>query len=550
VRDPVDIFVFRLDCCAWLTASVCRPLTKHSSSAIRPGNFARPVSPWGPRQHGSGVEGTLRTAGTYRRREPETSVLYQVVAQHLEKFLARAQADASRPGLPWFVVRELRAFLDCGQHSRGFCRVKCSTCGDELLVAFACKRRSFCPSCCARRMSDLAAHLTDRVLPDVPVRQWVLTVPFPLRYPLAYDPDLCREVKGLFIRAVLGWTRRRAERAGNTFGRTGAVVATHRCDSALRLAPHFHAIVLDGVFSGLRLDQQPCFHAIDPPTEEDVARLVRTVRDRVLTLFRRRGRLSDEGELLPPDVDDPTAFDVCQVAAVQGRIPFGAERGQPVRRLRRCPDRATRSKSPLCADLDGFSLQAQVSLPQGAHSRREALARYLTRPPLAPERLSLTAAGRVRYRLGRTWRDGTSAIELDPMTFLARLAALVPRPGVHLLTYHGLLAPAASYRNRVVPEPPDASEDDDPEPCHRRRAEDPARPGRAPRRPRMLWADLLARAFTVDVLRCPCGGRRRLLTFLTDPIVIERILAHLDLPPRPRPAAHARPPPEPEHLGV
>jgi hypothetical protein len=66
----------------------------------------------------------------------------------------------------------------------------------------------------------------------------------------------------------------------------------------------------------------------------------------------------------------------------------------------------------------------------------------------------------------------------------------------------------------------------------------------------MLWADLLARAFTVDVLRCPCGGRRRLLTFLTDPIVIERILAHLDLPPRPRPAAHARPPPEPEHLGV
>jgi hypothetical protein len=155
----------------------------------------------------------------------------------------------------------------------------------------------------------------------------------------------------------------------------------------------------------------------------------------VHTLLRQRGRLSDEGELLPPDTDDPTTLDLCQAASAQGRIPFGPKRGQPVQRLRKCPE-APRPKGPLCADLDGFSLQAQVALPQGAHARREALARYLTRPPLARERLSLTPDGRVRYELGRTWRDGTSAIELDPMSFLARLAALVPRPGVHLLTYH------------------------------------------------------------------------------------------------------------------
>jgi hypothetical protein len=116
-------------------------------------------------------------------------------------------------------------------------------------------------------MSDLAAHLVDRVLPDVAVRQWVLTVPFALRFPLAYDPDLCREVKGLFIRAVMGWTRRRAQRFGIPDGRTGAVVATHRCDAALRLAPHFHAIVLDGVFTDLN-GEQPRFHLIDPPTDQ------------------------------------------------------------------------------------------------------------------------------------------------------------------------------------------------------------------------------------------------------------------------------------------
>ena len=95
------------------------------------------------------------------------------------------------------------------------------------------------------------------------------------------------------------------------------------------------------------------------------------------------------------------------------------------------------------------------------------------------------------------------------MTFLSRLAALVPRPGVHLLTYHGLLAPAASDRHRVVPEPPEDN-DDDSEPCHRPRgrAKDPDRPYRAARRPRTLWANLLARVFRVDVLRCSCGGRR------------------------------------------
>jgi len=93
-----------------------------------------------------------------------------------------------------------------------------------------------------------------------------LSCPFALRFPLAYAPDLCREVKGLFIRAVMGWTRRRAERLGISDGGTGAVVATHRCDSALRLGPHFHAIVLDGVFTGE--GEQPRFHLIDPPIDQ------------------------------------------------------------------------------------------------------------------------------------------------------------------------------------------------------------------------------------------------------------------------------------------
>ena len=111
-----------------------------------------------------------------RRRRPETTVLYQVVARELQTFLARVE-HGDCPGLPAFVRRELAALLDCGILARGFARVRCKGCGDDLLVAFSCKGRGICPSCGGRRMADTAAHLVDRVLPRVPVRQWV-SLPF------------------------------------------------------------------------------------------------------------------------------------------------------------------------------------------------------------------------------------------------------------------------------------------------------------------------------------------------------------------------------------
>jgi hypothetical protein len=97
--------------------------------------------------------------------------------------------------MPPFVVAELRKFLRCGVLAHGFARVRCGACAFERLVPFSCKGRGFCPSCCGRRMAERAAHLVDHVLPpDVPVRQWVLSVPHRLRYRLAYDHRLCRTV--------------------------------------------------------------------------------------------------------------------------------------------------------------------------------------------------------------------------------------------------------------------------------------------------------------------------------------------------------------------
>jgi len=164
--------------------------------------------------------------GEYVWRAPERCVLHQVLAGHLETFLARAAGDGTGAGLPRFVEHELRGYLRCGILAHGFARIFCFGCGKDALVAFSCKGRGFCPSCGGRRMAESAAHLVDHVLPEVPVRQWVLSFPWSVRYLLARSPRLCSAVRRVFLRAVFASYRRRAERAGIPAGRAGAVIAS------------------------------------------------------------------------------------------------------------------------------------------------------------------------------------------------------------------------------------------------------------------------------------------------------------------------------------
>ena len=138
----------------------------------------------------------LDAAFQYTARHPETTVLYQVVAEQLETFLSRQQ-ERDRP-VPRFVEKEFRSFLDCGILARGFLRLHCQSCGHDRLLPFSCKGRVWCPSCGGRRMADTAAHLVDRVFPIVPVRQWVLSLPFALRYRVAYDARLMGAVLNVF----------------------------------------------------------------------------------------------------------------------------------------------------------------------------------------------------------------------------------------------------------------------------------------------------------------------------------------------------------------
>jgi hypothetical protein len=143
-------------------------------------------------------------------------------------------------------------------------------------------------------MAALAAHLVDDVLGDLPVRQWVLTLPHRLRYALAYDPRLCRAVLGVFVRALLGFERRRA-RARGLVGRGGAVTAIQRCGSALNTNVHFHTLVAEGVFATLPDGGVRFVPAGRPPTDLEVGRLLATVRRRIMRLVRRHGIALEAG---------------------------------------------------------------------------------------------------------------------------------------------------------------------------------------------------------------------------------------------------------------
>ena len=183
-----------------------------------------------------GVLKKPRAPLSYQRRKPEESVLHDVVTRNLDACLTAAQERSEHGfGYPAFVEREFRKYLACGQLRRGFVRVKCAECPNERLVAFSCKGRGFCPSCTARRMTDSAAHLIDHVLPALPYRQWVLSVPRRVRILLAIDHDLLSAVLDMVLRKIFAWQKRRARRLSVTDPMCGAIAFVQRFGSLLNL---------------------------------------------------------------------------------------------------------------------------------------------------------------------------------------------------------------------------------------------------------------------------------------------------------------------------
>ena len=334
--------------------------------------------------------------------------------------------------------------------------------------------------------------------------QWVLSFPWPLRLLFAARPDLLTRVLGVVTRALSTAAKRRAGLRAGADAETGVVTFIQRFGSALNLNIHLHLLVLDGAYTFVA--GRPRFHRARAPTDDEIERLLDALIRRVVrTLTAAPGILPPAAFVHPctsragalvvdPDEEgaspylnlerpDDDALAVLESASVRYRIAVGPIAGRKTLRLQvpGALSTATRVTKRLTATRDGFSLNAAVACRAGERKKLERLCRYVARPPLALERLDRDGDGLVVHRLKRPFHDGTTKFLFEPLDFLARLAALVPRPRSHLLRYHGVLAPNARHRRLVVPTPvPKPAPRDDKAPVPQR--------GRTP----MSWIQRLA----------------------------------------------------------
>ncbi len=457
-----------------------------------------------------------------------------MVRDNLQTLYAAVEDGFASP-LPAFVRDEFERYLDCGLLCRGFAWLQCETCHEQRLVAFSCKGRGFCPSCMGRRMAQSAANLVDHVLPIVPLRQFVITFPFELRARLAYDGKLLAAVTRVAIDSVLGFYKRRMRDVDGVVGQSGAVSVVQRVNSDLRLSPHLHSIVVDGVF--VADSSSPVFRPLLHLDDSDLADLLQVIRVRVLNVLERRGIVESRHELTLLDNDfaerEPALAQLAS-AAVSGLLPAGPE-------LRQRPPIALRGQpgiditGPLSVTEMGFSLHAATTASAEDARGREALVRYALRPPMAQERLHILPDDLVRIDLKRPFSHGTVAIDLDPLSLLCRLAASVPPPGFHLLHYAGVLGAASKLRPLVVPPLPA----DAPNAASLAHGVHPPT-HRSTYRP---WAELMKRTFQIDVECCPCGARFKLRALVIEAHAIERLLRHLGEPLEPPRRSPARDPP-------
>lgn len=332
--------------------------------------------------------------------------------------------------LQWRVVyiqEEFEAYLKCGVLNNGFLRVSCQDCHRERLVAFSCKRRGFCPSCGAKRMIESSAHLVDNVLPNQPVRQWVLSFPYQLRFLLASNPAIMTSVLQIVYRAIAtyiikkaGLSRKRAH--------TGAVTFIQRFGSALNLNIHFHMLFLDGAYlDTLQKNGDLKFVQIDTIASQDFIELTHKISLRVAGYLERNGFISRDAENCYLNDDMFASDELLEKlgSSINYRIAIGPHKGKKVFTLKTLPPDTTDTKDAL-GNVGGFSLHADVSIKANRRDQLERLCRYISRPAISKERIALTEEGNIIYELKNPYHNGTTHVIYDPLDFISKLVALIP----------------------------------------------------------------------------------------------------------------------------
>jgi hypothetical protein len=354
---------------------------------------------------------------------------------------------------------------------------------------------------------------------------------------LASQPAVMGKVLGIVYRAIATHLTRKAGYTKAT-ARTGAVTLIQCFGGALNAHIHFHMLFLDGVYADNKHGTSG-FHRLKAPTNDELIQLTHTIAHRVGRYLERQGLLvrdSDQSYLTadavekvrPPDgreaglghADNETPMNHLLGSSITYRIAVGPQQGRKVFTLQTLPDCEDDQFTSRVGNVAGFSLHAGVAARAHDRDKLERLCRYIARPAVSAKRLSMTRNGQVRYELKTPWRNGTTHVIFEPLDFISRLVALIPKPRVNLTRFHGVFAPNSKHRAQVTPakrgkvkNPRSLDEDQTPAEC----------------RAAMTWAQRLKRVFGIDIETCAeCGGDVKIIACIEDPAVIQKILAHLD----------------------
>ncbi|MGQ0510135.1 MAG: IS91 family transposase [Betaproteobacteria bacterium] len=323
----------------------------------------------------------------YRPRRPHASPLWQCVRRHLPELRACGRVRRA------VEKNVLERFLDCGDPHRGFARIRCAGCGHDLLLAFSCKTRYFCPSCHQKRVLAWGDWVEQFVLRPVAHRQYVFTVPKLIRPFFAYRRSLLGELCRIVARSLT-----EAYRVAYPRGCPGFILFVQTFGDLVNFNPHVHALVADGVFepSGRFLPL--------PPVPE--ALLAERLRRDVLGLLVRR-------EAIP--------------------APLAAQM--------------------LNWRHSGFSVHNRVRVAAGDAEGRKSLAGYMLRAPFSLEKMSYDAArGAVIYRSGLHATLKRNFQAMPGVQWLELLCKHIPDRNEHMVRYYGRYSSRTRGAEREPPE--------------------------------------------------------------------------------------------------
>jgi hypothetical protein len=246
----------------------------------------------------------------------------------------------------------------------------------------------------------------------------------------------------------------------------------------------------------------------------------------------------DESSYLTLDLQDDDAMSQLQGHSITYRIAVGPQQGRKVFTLQTIPSWEDDDFGiNQVGKIAGFSLHAGVATKTRERKKLERLCRYIARPGVSEKRLAVTSHGQVRYELKTPYRDGATGRRSDTSysnhwtllpSWLLWPCAVRPKPRANLTRFHGVLAPNSKHRINVTPAKRGKGGNTQ-NVKSKKSAELPVNEHKE-----MNWAQRLKRVFNIDITICSrCGGAVKIIVeasnrCIEDPLVIKRILDHLD----------------------